>query len=170
MSPPPLGLAEVNALAEADFVARFGGVAEHSPWVAEEAARRRPFRDRDAMVATFADAVRGASDEARLALLQAHPDLATRLGALSADSRREQAGAGLDRLGPEERTRFLSLNRTYRERFGFPFIFAVKGASAEQILEAFDLRLPRSIDDEREAAVEQVLRIIRFRLEEQVTE
>ena len=64
----------------------------------------------------------------------------------------------------------MSLNRAYRERFGFPFIFAVKGATAEQILEAFDLRLPRSIDDEGEAAIEQVLRIIRFRIEEQVTE
>ena len=170
MSPPPLRLAGVNALDEAAFTTRFGDVAEHSPWVAAEAARRRPFRDRDAMVAAFADAVRGASDEARLALLRAHPDLATRLGALSADSRREQAGAGLDRLRPEERARFLSLNRTYRERFGFPFIFAVRGASAEQVLEAFDLRLPRSIDDEREAAVEHVLRIIRFRIEEQVTE
>ena len=170
MSPSPLRLAGVNALAEADFVARFGGVAEDSPWVAAEAARRRPFRDRDTMVAAFADAVRGASDEARLALLRAHPDLATRLGALSADSRREQTGAGLDRLRPEERARFLSLNRTYRERFGFPFIFAVKGATAERILEAFDLRLPRSIDDERDAAIEQVLRIIRFRIEEQVTE
>jgi len=170
MSPPPLGLADVNALDEAAFTARFGGVAEHSPWVATEAARRRPFRDRDAMVATFADAVRGASGEARLALLRAHPDLATRLGALSADSRREQAGAGLDRLSPEERARFLSLNRTYRERFGFPFIFAVKGATGAQILVAFEHRLPRPVEVEREAAVEQVLRIIRFRIEEQVTE
>lgn len=170
MSASPLSLAEVNALAAADFIARFGGVAEHSPWVAAGATHRRPFPCREKMVAAFVDAVRGGSDEARLALLRAHPDLATRLGALSADSQREQAGAGLDRLGPEERARFLSLNRTYRERFGFPFIFAVKGASAEQILEAFDLRLPRSIDDERAAAIEQVLRIIRFRIEEQVTE
>ena len=170
MSPPPLRLARVNALDEAAFTTRFGGVAEDSPWVAVEAARRRPFPDRDAMVAAFEDAVRGASDAARLALLRAHPDLATRLGALSADSRREQTGAGLGRLGAAARARFVSLNRTYRERFGFPFIFAVKGATAEQILEAFDLRLPRSIDDEGKAAIEQVLRIIRFRIEEQVTE
>ena len=170
MSASPLRLAEVNALAEADFVARFGGVAEHSPWVAAAAARRRPFPCREKMVAAFADAVRDGSDEARLALLRAHPDLATRLGALGADSRREQAGAGLDRLGPEERARFESCNRAYRERFGFPFIFAVRGASAEQVLDAFELRLPRSTDDEREAAIEQVLRIIRFRIEEQVTE
>ena len=168
MNPQPLRLADVNVLDEASFTARFGGIAENSPWVAAGAARRRPFATRDAMVAAFVDAVRGASDTARLALLRAHPDLATRLGALSADSRHEQAGAGLDRLDAAVRARFVSQNRAYRERFGFPFIFAVKGATAEQILEAFDLRLPRSIDDEGEAAIEQVLRIIRFRIEEQV--
>ena len=164
----PIRLAEVNALAEADFVARFGGIAEHSPWVAAGAARRRPFPSRESMVTAFADAVRAGSDEARLALLRAHPDLATRLGALSADSRREQTGAGLDRLSPEERARFESRNRAYRERFGFPFVFAVRGASGAQILAAFEHRLPRPVAVEREAAVEQVLRIIRFRIEEQV--
>ena len=168
MSASPLRLAEVNALPEADFVARFGGVAEHSPWVAAGAARRRPFPSREGMVTAFAEAVRTGSDEARLALLRAHPDLATRLGALSADSRREPAGAGLDRLGSEERARFESRNRAYRERFGFPFIFAVRGASGAQILAAFERRLPRPVEVEREAALEQVLRIIRFRIEEQV--
>ena len=170
MSLPPLTLARVNTLDEGAFTVRFAGIAEDSPWVATDAARRRPFRTRDAMVAAFADAVRGAPEAARLALLRAHPDLATRLDALSADSRREQSGSGLDRLGPEDRARFESRNRAYRERFGFPFIFAVKGATGEQILEAFDLRLPRSTDEEREAAIEQVLRIIRFRIEGQVTE
>ena len=170
MSPSPLTLDRVNALDEAAFTTRFGGIAEDSPWVAAEAARRRPFPDRDAMVAAFADAVRGASDAARLALLCAHPDLATRLVALSPDSRREQTGAGLHRLDAAARARFESQNRAYRDRFGFPFIFAVKGATGEQILEAFELRLPRSIGEEGKAAIEQVLRIIRFRIEEQVVE
>ncbi len=169
MTTAPLPLSRVNALDEAAFTARFAAVAEDSPWVAAEAARRRPFATREAMVAAFADAVRGAPAPARLALLRAHPDLATRLRALSADSRREQSGAGLDRLGPEDRTRFETRNRAYRERFGFPFIFAVKGATGEEILDAFEERLPRPIEIEREAAIEQVLRIIRFRIEEQVT-
>ena len=170
MSPPLFTLDAVNALDQAAFVARFGGVAEDSPWVAADAVRRRPFPTRYAMVQAFSDAVRGASTEARLALLRAHPDLATRLGTLSTDSRREQAGAGLDRLDASRRALFETRNRAYRERFGFPFIFAVKGATGEQILEAFELRLPRAFEAEREAAVEQVLRIVRFRLEEQVEE
>ena len=170
MSPPPLPLAHVNAFDEAAFTARFAGIAEDSRWVAAEAARRRPFANRDAMVAAFADAVHGASDEARLALLRAHPDLAVRLVALSPDSRREQSGAGLHRLDTAARAHFDSQNRAYRDRFGFPFIFAVKGATEEHILKAFELRLPRSIGEERKAAIEQVLRIIQFRIEEQVTE
>ena len=168
MSGAPLTLGRVNALDEAAFTARFAGIAEDSPWVAAEAARRRPFPTRDAMVAAFSDAVRGASAEARLALLRAHPDLATRLRTLSPDSRREQAGAGLDRLDTTARVRFETQNRAYRGRFGFPFILAVKGATGEQILEAFEHRLPRPVEVEREAAVEQVLRIIRFRIEEQI--
>ena len=168
MNPPPLTLARVNALDEAAFAARFGGIAEDSPWVAAEAARRRPFPGREAMVAAFVDAVRCASDEARLALLRAHPDLAARIGTLGSDSRREQSGAGLDRLDFATRERFETRNRAYRERFGFPFIFAVRGATAAQILDAFEHRLPRPVEVEREAALEQVLRIIRFRIEEQV--
>ena len=168
MSPPPLALARVNALDDSAFTSRFGGIAEHSPWAAAEAARRRPFDDREAMVAAFASAVRSASTDARLALLRAHPDLATRLGSLGRDSRREQRGAGLDRLDAASRALFESRNRAYRERFAFPFVFAVKGATGEQILEAFELRLLRSVDEELEAAIEQVLRIIRFRIEEQV--
>ena len=168
MSPPPLTIGRVNGLDEASFFARFGGIAEDSPWVAAEAARQRPFPSRDAMVAAFEHAVRHASGEARLALLCAHPDLATRLRTLSPDSRREQKGAGLDRLDAVTRARFETQNCAYRERFGIPFIFAVKGATGEQILEAFELRLPRAVEVEIEAAMEQVLRIIRFRIEDQV--
>ena len=168
MSPPPLTLADVNALDDAAFTARFAGIAEDSPWVATRAARRRPFPSREAMVAAFADAVHGASDEARLDLLRAHPDLAARLDFLSPDSRREQSGAGLHRLDPAARERFRARNLAYRERFGFPFIFAVRGATGEQILEAFERRLPRPVEVERATAIAQVLRIIRFRIEEQV--
>ena len=91
-----------------------------------------------------------------------------RIGTLGFDSRREQSGAGLDRLGRDDRARFETRNRAYRERFGFPFIFAVRDATAGQILDAFERRLPRPVEAEREAALEQVLRIIRFRIEEQV--
>src|SRR5260221_13278933 len=94
-------IAEINALTEANFVAAFGHVAEHSPWVAAAAAKQRPFADRAAMVAAFADAVHHADREEQLALIRAHPDLATR-ARLTADSAREQAGVGLESLTAEE--------------------------------------------------------------------
>ncbi|MER2604715.1 MAG: 2-oxo-4-hydroxy-4-carboxy-5-ureidoimidazoline decarboxylase [Siculibacillus sp.] len=166
-----LTLAEVNALSAADYVARFGDVAEHSPWVAEVAARARPHASREAMIEAFAEAVRVAPEEARLALVRAHPDLAgkaARAGAMAEDSKREQAGVGLDTLTDEEFARFERLNDAYRAKFGFPFIFAVKGATKTMILDAFEARLPDTLAAEFETAIAQVSRIFRFRLEDRV--
>ena len=172
----PLSVAAVNALDAADFTARFGDVAEHSPWVAERAAAARPFADREAVVAAFVAAVRDAPPEAQLALIRAHPDLADRTAvakdACSADiaaaSRREQAGAGLDRLTTDEFVRFRKLNARYRARFGFPFIFAVKGANKEMILAAFEERIANDTATERATALANVERILRFRIEDRI--
>ena len=153
------------------FVRCFGDVAEQAAWVAEAAAMARPFASRAAMVEAFAEAVRDAEPELQLALLRAHPDLAgraTRAGAITADSRREQSGAGLDSLDPEEFARFTALNERYRKSFGFPFILAVKGATKQRILAAFESRIGNSPETERATALSQVLRIIGFRLEERV--
>lgn len=158
---------EVNALTEADFSAQFGMIAEHSPWVAEEAARLRPFAGRDAMVAAFQSAVAGAGRDAQLALLRHHPDLAGR-AKLADDSRREQAGAGLDALTPDELERFTALNQRYRARFGIPFILAVKGAGTAAILAAFEHRIAGGQEEEFATALAQVLRIIRLRIEDRV--
>ena len=161
----------VNALDAAAFAARFGDVAEGSPWVAESAWGSRPFADREALVSAFVTAVRAASREARVALLRAHPDLAGRAALASdigEDSRREQAGAGLDRLTAGEFARFHDLNGRYRERFGFPFIFAVKGATREAILAAFEARSDNDADTERAEALANVERILRFRIEDRV--
>jgi 2-oxo-4-hydroxy-4-carboxy-5-ureidoimidazoline decarboxylase len=165
-------LAEVNALQACAFVSVFGDVAEHSPWVAEVAERSRPFADRRALSEAFLDAILDADEPRKLALLRAHPDLAGRAaiaGDLAAESKREQAGAGLDRLSPEEFARFTELNGTYREKFGFPFILAVKGATKQQILESFAERLERDPEEEFAAALLQVARIVAFRLEDRVS-
>jgi 2-oxo-4-hydroxy-4-carboxy-5-ureidoimidazoline decarboxylase len=164
-------LAEINAMTPARFTDCFADVAEKAPWVADLAAKARPFSSRDAMIETFVKAVRNANSEAQLALLRAHPDLAgraARAGAITADSHREQSAAGLDSLDPEEFVRFTALNERYRTSFGFPFIFAVKGATKQQILAAFESRLGNSPEVELATALSQVLRIIRFRLEERV--
>jgi 2-oxo-4-hydroxy-4-carboxy-5-ureidoimidazoline decarboxylase len=167
----PLAIADINALDAAAFVARFGDVAEHSPWVAAGAAALRPFASREDMIAAFVATMENAAAEARLALIRAHPDLAGKAaiaGDLAEDSRREQAGAGLDRLTAEEFARFTELNVRYLARFGFPFIFAVKGAGKAAILAAFEARLHNDAATELATALTQIARIFRFRIEDRV--
>jgi OHCU decarboxylase len=154
----------------ATFVATFGHVFEHSPWIAEAACDRGLPRDADtasglhrALCAVLHDA----SPARQRALIDAHPDLAGRLaraGRLTSDSTREQAGAGLDRLSEEEYLRFTALNDAYQARFGFPFIMAVKGRSKEEILEAFERRLHNDEAAELTIALEQIERIALLRL------
>lgn len=163
----PHTLAAINAMPRDDFIAAFGDVAEHSPWVAERAAAARPFANRTAMIDAFAAAMRAAGHKEQLALIRAHPDLATR-ARLTKDSSNEQKGAGLDTLNPVEWARFIDLNAQYKKRFGFPFILAVKGATKERILASFEARIGADPKDEFEMALTQIARIIRFRLEDRV--
>jgi 2-oxo-4-hydroxy-4-carboxy-5-ureidoimidazoline decarboxylase len=166
-----LTLAEINAMSAAEFIGTFGDVAEHSRWVAEAAAKVRPFARREAMIAAFVAAIQTAGTERQLALVLAHPDLAVRaaiVGKLTEDSRREQAGAGLDRLTPEEFALFTALNAAYRERHGIPFILAVRGAAKHDIMTACAARTPNDPEAEFQTAVAQVCRIVRFRLEDRV--
>lgn len=161
-----------SCMARDAFVARFGHVFEHSPWIAERAWDRGLGPDADTAEGLHARlcAVLRAADEAhQLALIRAHPDLAGRLALarqLTADSTKEQASAGLDRLTPEELARFTTLNDAYQARFGFPFIIAVKGLDKDAILAAFERRLGHDPATERQAALEQVERIALFRLKE----
>jgi 2-oxo-4-hydroxy-4-carboxy-5-ureidoimidazoline decarboxylase len=170
MAAAPIPLADVNRMDDEAFVAAFGDVAEHAPWVAERAAKARPYASREAMAGAFLDAVLDAGDAFKLALVRAHPDLAGRAkrADLAPDSRREQAGAGLDRLTAEELARFTALNDAYRARFGFPFIFAVRGADKGQVLAAFQKRLGNEHEQELATAIRQVGNIIRFRIDDRV--
>jgi 2-oxo-4-hydroxy-4-carboxy-5-ureidoimidazoline decarboxylase len=163
-----ISLPEVNAMTAKQFVECFDNVAEHSAWVAEAAAKERPFPDRNAMIEAFDNAVRAAPAEQQLQLLRAHPDLAGKAGQTTDASRREQAGAGLDALSKDEFARFIALNNRYRSKFGFPFIFAVRGATKQQILAAFEARIGNSTEIELATALAQVARILRFRLEDRV--
>ncbi|MGQ0485354.1 MAG: 2-oxo-4-hydroxy-4-carboxy-5-ureidoimidazoline decarboxylase [Hyphomicrobiales bacterium] len=160
-------LAAVNAMTAEAFTGAFGDVAEHSPWVARIASSLRPFATRDDMVEAFTGTLRGAAREAQLALIRAHPDLAVK-AKLTEDSTREQAGAGLDALSPGEFARFTDLNGRYKAKFGFPFIFAVKGATKHRILASFAGRLDHRAEEEFATALEQVCRILRFRIEDRV--
>jgi OHCU decarboxylase len=153
---------------EKEFVARYGGIYEHSPWVAERAA---PLLDEtadiDVIARVMADCVDNASMSWQLALIRAHPDLAGKAaiaGELTENSQTEQAGAGLDSCSPEEYARFKALNDAYRSRFGFPFVMAVRNKSRGEILEAFETRLENDYDEEFENALLEIHRIARMRL------
>jgi 2-oxo-4-hydroxy-4-carboxy-5-ureidoimidazoline decarboxylase len=158
-----MNLAEANAAG----ASAFADIAEHSSWVAEVAFKHAPFKNREDMIQRFAAAVMAANRPAQLTLLNAHPDLATR-AKLTEDSTKEQMGVGLDSLSAAEFAHFTKLNEDYRAKNGFPFIFAVKGATKNQILAAFESRIENNTAKEFETALEQVCRIIRFRLEERV--
>ena len=167
----PVRLNEVPAWDRARFVATFGAVFEAAPWVADGAWDSRPFDDVDALHDAMVAVVDRAPTPRQLELIRAHPDLAGKAalaGDVAAASRREQRGAGLDQLTAEEFARFQTLNRRYRERFGFPFILAVRGHDKHSILEAFELRLDNDLASERQRALEEIYRIARFRLDDLV--
>jgi 2-oxo-4-hydroxy-4-carboxy-5-ureidoimidazoline decarboxylase len=160
-----ISLSNVNALPETKFVTDFGDVAEHSPWVAQRA--KRPFATRAHMIAEFNRVVCEAAKSDQLQLLRAHPDLATR-AKLTVDSSLEQQGAGLDTLDALEFATFTALNNQYKEQNGFPFIFAVKGATKHAILASFEARIHNSKEAEFAMALQQVCKIIGFRIEARV--
>lgn len=171
MANTPIPIEAVNRMSRAEFVGAFGDVAEHSPWVADRAAAARPFANRRAMAEAFLDAVLEADPPTQLALIQAHPDLAGRAavaGELQPDSKKEQAGAGLDRLTAVEFARFTTLNDTYKAKFGFPFILAVKGADKHAILAAFDQRIDNDEEVEFATAIRQICNIIDLRIEDRI--
>lgn len=153
------------------FVATFGDIYEHSPWVAERAWEAGLASDQDSpagLAATMGEVLRSASVERQLEVIRAHPDLAGKAalaGELTDDSTREQAGAGLDQCSPEELARFERLNAAYKAKFGFPFVMAVKGNDRHDILTAFETRLDNDPAEERRTAVEQINRIALLRLE-----
>ncbi len=155
-------------LERSDFINIFGGVYEHSPWVAEAVYLKTDQGINAAsMAALMRSVVDASSYEDKLELLRSHPDLAGRLSLadLTESSRSEQSRAGLDRCTRKELREFQELNAIYNDKFGFPFIFAVKGFHRTEILDAFRIRVNHDRDEEFKTAIEQVHRIARLRLE-----
>ena len=166
-------LEELNARDRRGFIVALGGVFEDSPWVAEAAWPRHPFATLDALYRAMVDAVRSAGEDAQLALIRAHPELAGKAavrGELTADSTAEQSGAGLNQCSPQEFARLQELNAAYNAKFGFPFIIAVKGLDRAAIIERFTERLKRDRPTEFEEALQQIARIAWLRLEALVEE
>jgi 2-oxo-4-hydroxy-4-carboxy-5-ureidoimidazoline decarboxylase len=151
------------------FVARYGSIYERSAWVAERCyAQAEAISDPEGLVEIFQHCVDAADQETRLALIRAHPDLAGKAairGELQAESTEEQASAGIDRCSESEFRRFHVLNDQYHEKFGFPFVMAVKNSNRMEILAAFENRLDNPQDIEFATAISEIHKIARLRLQ-----
>jgi len=160
-------IAELNGLDRDAFVAAVGFAFEHSPWIAETAWPQRPFANVDALHAAMLAVLDAASDDRKIALIVAHPDLAgkvAREGRLTAASTGEQAAAGLDRLSPAELERFDALNGAYRARFAFPFVICAREHDTASILSALQTRGANDRATEVATALGEIGKIARLRL------
>lgn len=167
ISQAPLTLDTVNNMDAAAFRSALGGVFEHSPWIAERAWAAQPFASVEDLRAAMAAEVQGVTDDEKLTLIKAHPELAgraARSGTMTAFSLKERSGARLDQMTPAEFERFDRLNAAYRARFGFPFIIAARDHDRPSILAAFEARLRNTPQAEVAEAVRNILRIAVLRL------
>jgi len=167
-APPRPTIVTLSAAPKKEFVATLGGIFEHTPWIAERAYERRPFASVDVLHAAMLGVLAAAPREAKLALICAHPELAGKeaaAGTMTADSVGEQASAGLDRCSPGELARLRAGNAAYREKFGFPFVMAVKGRSRQEILAALAERTGNTREAEFARCLEEIGKIARLRLD-----
>ena len=156
-------LSQLNDAPLDEFVRVVGSVYEHSPHFAQRAAARRPFAKADDLRHALRAEVDESSDEEKLALIKAHPDLVGR-AVLTAESQGEQAAAGLTDLSPDEVASFRRQNAAYREKFGFPFIICARMNKKDAILEAFPPRLQNSPETEIQTALGETHKIAALRL------
>lgn len=162
-------LSQLNQLSLEAFVDAVGWVFEHSPWIARQAWATQPWHSLDDLHQAMVMCVQQASLEDQLSLIRAHPDLGARAKMAQA-SVLEQKGAGLDSLGVEEFAKIQYLNQQYTQKFGFPFILAVRGKSKHDVLAAMETRLYNSTEAELQAALAEIYKIARFRLADMVAE
>ena len=160
-----MNLSQLNSMERDEFVDVLGEVFENTPAIARQAWEQRPFADREALYQCMAERMNKMTVNEQMTLMRSHPDLGSKVRMAEA-SVKEQSGVGLDQLTPEEYQQFQELNRSYQERFGFPFIVAVKKHTKASILEAFQTRLENSLEVERSRALAEIGQIARFRLDE----
>ena len=164
-------LSDLNAASKDGFVAALGNIFEHSPWIAEQVAASRPFAGVNQLFAAMKAVVERAAPELRLALIKAHPDLASktqRAAGLTAESNAEQSGAGLDRLSEAEYAAFERANNAYRSKFGFPYIVCIRRHTRDSVLRDFERRLPNDAETEAQRSIEEICRIAALRLDQLV--
>ena len=156
---------ELNTFEREDFTRCLAPVFEHSAWIAARAANKRPFADRAELYAALCETVMKASDDEKVALIRAHPDLVGH-ATLTRESESEQTAAELGKLSPDEVARFQEYNARYRERFGFPFVICARLNKKDAILKAFRVRLQYSREQEIDTAVREIFKIAELRLKD----
>lgn len=167
--PPKLTIDTLNRASRDDFIAALANVVEHSSWVAEAVERGRPYGDAAGVRTALTQALETASQEQRLAMIRAHPDLANRTqraSGLTAELTAEQDSAGLDRLSDLEFALFAELHEAYKAKFGFPFILCVRRHTKDSMLDVFTRRLANAAADEEREAIGEIGRIATLRLAE----
>jgi 2-oxo-4-hydroxy-4-carboxy-5-ureidoimidazoline decarboxylase len=160
---------KINETTFQQFIEITGGIFEHSPWIAEQAEGLKPFHSLYHLHQEMVNIVKNSSLEQKLALIKAHPNLGDRV-AMTADSIEEQKGAGLQNLTPLEYNQLITMNQRYMEKFGFPFILAVRGKNKQQIYESIEERINHSKEVEFETALTEIFKIALLRLEEKMTD
>ena len=159
---------KINKLPQSEFIKVFANIFENSSWIAIELYRQKPFGNFEDLSSKILDIFENTTKEGQLKILKAHPDLAdkTKIGSLTTNSRNEQNNAGLDQCSEKEFEEFRNLNSRYKKKFGFPFIYAVKGKSKAEILSNFRQRVSYDINVEFNEAKKQVKKIANLRLNE----
>tara|TARA_B110000438_G_scaffold300854_1_gene354245 strand:- start:1387 stop:1890 length:504 start_codon:yes stop_codon:yes gene_type:complete len=159
---------KINNLSQGEFTEVFGNVFENASWIAEKLYAQKPFRDFKDLSGKMLNIFEFTDKKKKLIILNSHPDLAdkAKIGLLTTDSNKEQNNAGLDQCSEEEFKEFKNLNQKYTEKFGFPFIYAVKGKSKIEILNNFKERVAYDISDEFIEAIRQVKKIASLRINE----
>lgn len=171
MTPHKTPLKRLNQMNAHGFVRTIGHVFEHSPWIAEQTFHAHPFHTIAALHEKLCQTVKSASEEQKLALIRAHPDLVGRMAQpLTPQSQSEQAAAGLTQLSDDERETFNAYNDVYRDQFGFPFVICARENRKEAILAAFPRRLKHTRQREIDIAIEEICKIAHLRLLDTISE
>ena len=159
---------KINKLSRSEFVEIFANIFEKTKWIAEKLYNQKPFDDFKDLCSKMLGIFETAGKETQLKILGAHPDLADKVtvNLLTSNSRSEQSNARLDQCSEEEFNEFKNLNKSYRQKYGFPFIIAVKGKNKIEILSEFRKRILNSVDEEFNEAIIQVGKIANLRLNE----
>ncbi|HLS51728.1 MAG TPA: 2-oxo-4-hydroxy-4-carboxy-5-ureidoimidazoline decarboxylase [Burkholderiaceae bacterium] len=166
-------LSDLNRLSAPEFTQALSGIFENTSWIPEQVYQNRPFTSVDHLHEAMVALVEKADSDAKLALICEHPELAGRAavrGELTPESTAEQAGAGLDACTQEEFDTLTVLNQTYREKFGFPFILAVRGHNRASVIAEFRRRSRLTPEQEMFESLRQIYKIARFRLDDLIVE